>query len=557
MAKIHTLKITNFRGIANFEQVFGFSEFICIIGRGDSGKSTILEAISYVLCGSWNLQFYDSDFHGCNVETSIEIEVTVYDLPPRLLQEDKYGLYVRVIDESTNQIHDNIEDSQRECLTIRLTVEKDLEPKWCVVNGRQEPLEIKASDRACLEMFMVSDFIDRHFSWNQGSPLHSLLKKESGKSIQGNEAIIEALREAKDKIDDSPFTQLSPIITKIENSASMLGVEITDIKTTIDSRDLTFKDGRVCLHQDGLPIRLKGKGSKRLISIAIQSELSQSGGIMLIDEIEQGLEPDRAQHLAKTLRDINKGQIFITTHSRDVLVELSAENLFKMAKNDTKLFQFDSTLQPVLRANPEAFFAKRVLICEGETEVGILRALNTYRISNGQDNASIKGVRFATGKGSNQIKYAEGFLKAGYQVSIFCDSDDEEVHQKKSELRGKGITIIDCEDNFSIEQQIFKDLPWDAVKGLVNHQITLLGGSLMDSVKARYQPFGTLESNWLDIENNDIRHVLGETAKKKSWFKTISLGELLGTTCCDSLINMGDNRLKQQLEGMSNWIDND
>lgn len=89
MAKIHTLKINNFRGIDSFEQVFGLNDFVCIIGRGDSGKSTILEAISYVLNPNWNLTIKDTDFHNCNVSTPIEIEVSLYDLPKKLIQESK------------------------------------------------------------------------------------------------------------------------------------------------------------------------------------------------------------------------------------------------------------------------------------------------------------------------------------------------------------------------------------------------------------------------------------------------------------------------------------
>ena len=83
MAKIHTLKIKNFRGFESFEHVFGFSNFICLIGRGDSGKTTILEAISRVLSPSWNLSFYDTDFYNCDISNPIEIEVTLYEVPKR------------------------------------------------------------------------------------------------------------------------------------------------------------------------------------------------------------------------------------------------------------------------------------------------------------------------------------------------------------------------------------------------------------------------------------------------------------------------------------------
>ena len=283
MAKIHTLKIANYKGIKKFEQVFGLTDFVCIIGRGDSGKTTILEAISAVLSPSWNLTFYDTDFYNLEINNSIEIEVSLYDLPKALIQDSKYGLFIRGLDKTTNLIHDKIEDEHEIILTIKLIVNRDLEPKWFVVNERegQEPIEIKANDRASLNVFLLSDYIDRHFSWNKGNPLYSLLRQD-GSNEEKTNIIIDAFREAKEKIDANAFTNLDSVTKKIQNAASDLGVDITNTTTTIDFKDISIKDSRICLHEDKIPFRQKGKGAKRLISIAIQIELAKAGGIILL-----------------------------------------------------------------------------------------------------------------------------------------------------------------------------------------------------------------------------------------------------------------------------------
>lgn len=62
MAKLRFLKISHFRGIKIFEQTF-LDGITCIIGRGDSCKSTILDAISidsveYIAGVSRNVRFY-------------------------------------------------------------------------------------------------------------------------------------------------------------------------------------------------------------------------------------------------------------------------------------------------------------------------------------------------------------------------------------------------------------------------------------------------------------------------------------------------------------------
>lgn len=68
MAKIHTLKISNYRGIKKLEHVFDTKSFICLIGRGDSGKTTLLQAIAAVLSPNWDYKFYDSDFYEGKIE---------------------------------------------------------------------------------------------------------------------------------------------------------------------------------------------------------------------------------------------------------------------------------------------------------------------------------------------------------------------------------------------------------------------------------------------------------------------------------------------------------
>ena len=479
MTRIHELKIKNFRGIRNFSHTFGVTNFICLIGRGDSGKSTILDAISYVLSSSWNLTFFDSDFYECDTDTPIEIEATLIDLPQNLILESKYGFHIRGLDKSTNEIKDDLEDDHEKALTIKLEIKKDLEPKWYVINTRQDsPKSISPYDRAKLNVFMISDYVDRHFSWSKGTPLYSLLKQQQDLiNPEGNNKTIEALREAKTKIDNDSFEQFQEITSTVKSKAAGLGIDISNTSTTIDFKDILVKDGRVCLHDEKIPFRLKGKGSKRLISIAIQTALADIGGIILIDEIEQGLEPDRVQHLVNTLKQNNSGQIFMTTHSREVIVELETSDIFIMKKDASNLIAINNSLQGCIRKNPEAFFANRIIVCEGATEIGICRALNLFRTQKEKKNASFLGVRFADGTGSNIIDYCEGFKKSGFEVCLFCDSDDNGINNKKVELKNDGIEIFDCELGNAIENQVVKDLPWDAIRELINYE-KQMGSSL-------------------------------------------------------------------------------
>ncbi|WP_292945541.1 AAA family ATPase [Olleya sp. UBA1516] len=559
MAKIHTLKINNFRGIKSFEQVFGFSDFVCLIGRGDAGKTTILDAISYVLSPNWNLTIKDTDFHNCDVSVPIDIEVNLYDLPKKLIQESQFGLYIRALNKANGTIKDDIEDGLEIALTLKLIVNKNLEPKWYIINGRQDPIEISSSQRSELNMFQVSDYIDSHFSWDQRSPLKALFRLEDEESSIGD-VLNESMRNIKDDVDKKDFNEFNNVLAKIVASSKKFGINISNVSTSLDLKSITLSDSRFSLHDNNVPFRLKGKGSKRLISIAIQAELAKSGGIVLIDEIEQGLEPDRAQHLAKTLKLNNAGQIFITTHSRDVLVELSAENLFIVKKNEKKLRKLDTSLQGTIRRNPEAFFADKVIICEGATEVGFCRALNNSSLSKDEDNIALKGVRLVDGGGSTFVSYSEAFVNCGYKVCVFCDSDVDSINIRKEDLKSIGVEIIDCEDKLALEKQLFKDLPWNAICKMVAYAIELKSKeSIQDSVKSNFINFyDENEYTWIDKDCVEIRNVLGAVSvkEKKEWFKRMDHGEVIGDIFFEYIEEISETHIGKQINKLSNWIDN-
>lgn len=559
MARIYELKINNFRGIKTFSQKFD-KNFICLLGRGDSGKTTILNAISCVLSPNWNNSFYDSDFYNGNADNSIEIEASLLNLPQKLIKEEKYGLYIRGLDGNGN-IQDELHEDQEKVLTMKLSVKKDLEPQWYVVNNRQEPLRISATDRAKLDVFMVSDYLDRHFSWSRGNPLYSILKENQTSTDEQSDVIIDALREAKGKIDQDSFSQFNGVTERVKKVSSDFGIDLAGAKTTVDFRDISIKDGRVCLHDGDVPVRLKGKGSKRLISIAIQTILAQYGGIILIDEVEQGLEPDRVKHLVRTLNKDNKGQIFITTHSSEVVTELEAEDLVIVDNNEgnVTISAPDKNFQDIIRACPEAVYAKKVIVCEGKTEIGICRALDTYRKMNGKEYMSFNDCVYTVGGGDSFSQRAIKLKELGLSVCVFCDSDkDSTLKPTKEDMQKSDVKIFDCDNNNAIENQVFQDLPWDGVKTLIDYVIKDKGKEawqLKDSIKSKYE--GAFPDDFKNADTPKMRRALGNATliKDKEWFKRIDHGEFLGSIIFKYFDNMNGSKLKEQIEHLSNWID--
>ena len=90
MARIRRLEIRNFRGIRALDWAPS-AGVNCLIGPGDSGKSTILDAIDLCLGARQGVQFSDADFHGLDVGQPVEIAVTLGALPDALLSIEAYG----------------------------------------------------------------------------------------------------------------------------------------------------------------------------------------------------------------------------------------------------------------------------------------------------------------------------------------------------------------------------------------------------------------------------------------------------------------------------------
>jgi putative ATP-dependent endonuclease of the OLD family len=571
MAKIKKISIKNFRGIKDLAIDFNDKNLICLIGRGDSGKTTILEAISIALSSSWNLSFYDTDFHNCDFKNPIDIQISITDFPDKLLSEEKFGLHVRSLNIKTHQIFDEMSQDDSDdiipVLTIKLTVDRTLEPIWTVTNSReQEEKRISATDRASLNCFMVSDHFDRHFYWNKGNPLYSLLNSQGAQEVPSeNNVVLDSLRQAKKKIDASPFSELAEVTNLVKKQAAVFGLDISETRTTLDFKELSIKDGRISLHENAIPFRQMGKGSKRLASFAIQSALGDNGSIMLVDEIEQGLEPDRIKQLIRTLKENQPSQIFLTTHSREVVTELDASSLFLILKDSnsskTEARSLDANneeLQKAVRACPEAFFAKKVIVCEGATEIGICRALDKWRISRGQEQMSFKDCAYVDGTGNNLVKRTREIQQAGIRTALLCDSDDSSVNTEKLSLKNLEVRIFDCEPEKCIEQQIFSDLPWEGVKKLLQY-VQSYSLDSFNNAFAKNKEIAIDDWEEDDGLRNEIISVFktkkgGKGGKK--WFKTIHGGEVLGDIVFKH-INETDKEscLRNTLTSISDWID--
>lgn len=570
MPKLFHLHIENFRGIEKFDHTFN-NGLTCIIGRGDSGKTTILDAISYALTPTHTLTFHDGDFFNCDVSKPIVIEVTVTGLYDDILR--RFDTHMRAVKDEkiiTSMLNPETHEGCIEAVTIQLKVEKDLEPQWFALGADgTEPKPVRASERELFNCFYISEYNDRHFTLSKGTPLSTLFRQKAEKKtdVLNAELIAELGRTAKTGFENAIQREdvFKEVIAAICKNATNLGLSTGDVKASLDQREFLLRENKIALHKDNVPLRQLGKGSKRLLSLAIQLSLTNPSGIILIDEIEQGLEPDRVQHIVTTLKKHTGLQVILTTHSSNAIVELSCSDIYIRRNTKEGLINIPSTdeMQGTIRKNPEAFFAKRVLICEGATEVGIIRGINQLALLPKEKSLALLGIRYADGAGKNLINYVPQFAKLGYDICLFCDSDAPDVNAKKKEFESQGIVIADCDDDLAIEQQLFNDLPWDSVIKLMEYHLDDFSHdskALYESVKTLIGPEIPYSEDWWKKESLQLRKAFGEKAKAEkkkngAWFKDIEHGEVLASVILSNLKNIDKStRLHSILKVLVRWI---
>lgn len=547
MSHINNFSIKNYRGIKQFSQDFGEEKFIILIGRGDSGKSTILSAIHAVLSPSWNLTFSDLDFYNQDTSEPITIEAEISEIPRELLTDKKYGLYI------INDITDDNSNESDLCIVIQLVVDETLEPHWVVKAKNGSGLEdkvISAQDRAMFAVNFITDYTDNQFAYNKLSPLYALTKNALGDSKPIDQVKSKLLRSMSRLVDSHNLEPLGEPLSKLKTMAEKLGLTVGTLTPQVDIKENPYTGNSIALHDESLPYRLHGKGSKRLMSIAIQMSMASQGGIALIDEIEQGLEPDRIVTLTRIFKEISKGQVFITTHSMNVILEATATNLFILNAGANKLAHVEAELDNCRRSNPQAFFGKKLIVCEGKTEYGFLRELDIRLDKKYNANFSTNGVVVVNAEGGDKMyTFAIKLKKLGYDVCVFADNDvSNQMIKVINSVKNEGISLFLCDSGNCFEKEVFNSITWDAFRVLT--QCKEIGYRVAEDLKNRISLAASIQ------EQNKIREeILQIVVKdKKGWFKHIPGGEFLGSIVLDDIENIPDeNNLKKNIIELVNW----
>lgn len=216
-------------------------------------------------------------------------------------------------------------------------------------------------------------------------------------------------------------------------------------------------------------------------------------------------------------------------------------------------------LQDIVRRTPEALVAHRIIVCEGRTEQGAMRALDTAWGLRDSRSFAYLGVVPVDGGGDNAPRTSLELARLGYHVSYLGDSDCS-IDPDAEELTANGVLVVRWEGGLAFEQRLAMDLPWKGVVDMVNIAIGALGQqSIRDQVACQHgtaaMSLALDPSEW--IESQALREAIGKSAKKGKWLKRMDLGEQVGNVIGNHFGDLQGTDLGTKLTCLWQWTRSD
>lgn len=414
------LSIDRFRGIESLKW-YPLGGVNVVLGGGDVGKSAILDAIALLLAPTNGSVLSDTDYWQRKPEDEFAIEAVVRLPGGRSINTQSKPAWPWSWDGKDPQVPALNEAGQQTAddpayrIRVRGTADFDLVYEVLQPNGQADHLSVAVRRSIGVVRLGGDDRNDRDLRMVQGSALDRLLYDKTLRARLGHkvaetdvEAVLHPDSKAKLGELDGAFAKRA-----LPNGLG-LGIATNQTQSLNALIGLTASKGGV-----ELPLSTWGSGTRRLAALEVASANQDADPIIVVDEVERGLEPYRLRALLNRLQ-LGASQAFLTTHSATALRALSKASLwFVDSKGD-----IGALSEIVIRhatQEPEALLSRLTILCEGKTEVGFVRELLRRDLGMA---AMDHGVWLANVGGNDQtLLMLEALSKSGLMFGGFADEE--------------------------------------------------------------------------------------------------------------------------------------
>lgn len=531
---IRRIDIKGYRGLAEFTWLPA-PGINCLIGPGDSGKSTVLSAISLLLSPIPNPQVSEFDYHRRRVGDGFEITAVLGDLGEEIDRALRIPSFHGWRDGRLHEIPD--EEGAEKVLVVRVSGSPELEVSHEIVapsgdTSREFPFRVDVR-RLCRHAVIASGSrAARELGLTRGS----LLEQFVG-DVDVRASVAMAVSGATEHLKwPAEVTEALAKLRKLFDTAALpsalhLGILPGQDRSLVTLVGLLAGEPR----EESVPLTLAGSGTRQAVMFQLAAALLDRAAILTIDEPETALEPYRQRALIAELRRLigERGQAFVTTHSPAIIGSVGWGGVSRLAPGGSPVQLKGGHLKRLFDDDPDAFLARLPVLCEGPTEVGLLSVLLPYVAAADPGILDVRGIHLANGRGNRSaIDLANELLDLGLKCGAFIDNEVADSGRRELLRQRMGPAFTAWADYRNIEHAVARTLPVSSLAELLRLAASLAEQSESDFIqqvreKAGRPGRGSVENLVSEIGESEVRVAFAEAMDKCKWFKDVPRGTAL------------------------------
>ena len=414
------IEVRNYRAFESFSLAFREGLNV-VVGDNDSGKTTLLEAVSLALTGRLgdkNVQFALSPhLFNQTVAASYVEALEKGDRPPppefvidlfldggeeyallrgtnNLLNEDAPGLRIRA------SFDERFSDEYETFVTgddpVRLIPTEYYRVEWLAFSGnpiatrRAVPLSALRIDASAIRLHSGADYYMQQIIQDHLDPAERA-------------ELSRAYRSLREKFASNPA------IETINEKLSLSKDDVTDrdLSLSIDISQRTAWESSLIPHLDDLPFQFVGTGAQNILKVLLAlNRTAEDATVILVEEPENHLSPASLNGLIRKICDRCEGkQLLVTTHSSYVLNKLGLDQLVLLhSQHTTRLDALPGDTPEYFKKLPgydtlRLVLAKHAILVEGPSdELIVQRAFHDRHgilpMEAGVDVITVRGLSF-------------------------------------------------------------------------------------------------------------------------------------------------------------------
>lgn len=537
-AVIKKLHIERFRGIEKLEWKPS-STVNLLIGGGDAGKSTVLDAIGLLLSPTNSVMLSEADYWNKNtgdeflIKAFLSLPVDTDINQQRALAWPWEWNGEEAVSPALAEGDDEADNPEEPVYCLQARGTADLEIVWEIKQPNDEVNQLSTALRRSIGVVRLSndDRNDRDLRLVYGSALDRLLADQGLRARIGQEVSTIDLHAKLTKDAQKSLSTLDKTL-KDESLPHTLDIGLTS------SQGLSIGAlvGLLAQKNDDvvLPLSSWGAGTRRMTTLKIAAATQANTRITVFDELERGLEPYRIGRLVKALEE-DKTQSFVTTHSPVVVQSATKSQLWYMDVKGGVGELTHKKIRAHQTRSPLTFLSKLVVVCEGLTEVGVLNFLLEKSIDG---HYADHGIYLADGEGNSTARdLLEALSKAGLLFAGFTD-DEGDSPERWANLKASMGDMLLKWPNGNTEENIINTIADAHLEALIEDEAGEKTG-----VRKRHL------ADRLSIAENDMESIRTELAQQGKDLKTLIIAAASGN--CD---DAPDGKSKEWKKHGQHWF---